>query len=89
MYYLSSYAGKGEINKISKASAQPSLSMGTIRGIRFVLPTKDIQIKISAILNEKCNKINKNIENRQKIIEKIATYKKSLIYEVVTGKKEI
>lgn len=89
MYYLSSYAGKGEINKISKASAQPSLSMGTIRGIRFVLPTKDIQIKIAAILNEKCNKINKNIENRQKIIEKIATYKKSLIYEVVTGKKEM
>ena len=89
MYYLSSYAGKGEINKISKASAQPSLSMGTIRGIRFVLPTKDIQIKIAAILNEMCNKINKNIENRQKIIEKIATYKKSLIYEVVTGKKEV
>lgn len=89
MYYLSSYAGKGEINKISKASAQPSLSMGTIRGIRFVLPTKDIQIKISAILNEKCNKINKNIENRQKIIEKMSTYKKSLIYEVVTGKKEV
>ena len=63
--------------------------MGTIRGIRFVLPTKDIQIKISAILNEKCNKINKNIENRQKIIEKMSTYKKSLIYEVVTGKKEV
>lgn len=89
MYYLSSYAGKGEINKISKASAQPSLSMGTIRGIRFVLPTKDIQITIASILNEKCNKINKNIENRQKIIEKLVTYKKSLIYEVVTGKKEI
>ena len=89
MYYLSSYAGKGEINKISKASAQPSLSMGTIRGIRFILPPMDIQRKIATILNEKCNKISKNIENRQEIIEKLATCKKSLIYEVVTGKKEV
>lgn len=89
MYYLSSYAGKGEINKISKASAQPSLSMGTIRGIRFVLPTKDVQVKIAIILGKKCNEISENIENRKKIIEKLAAYKKSLIFEVVTGKKEV
>ena len=89
MYYLGSYAGKGEIQKISKASAQPSLSMGTIRGIKLVLPSIKEQHEIINYLNEKCKVIDKLILNKEEVIKKLSEYKKSLIYEVVTGKKEV
>ena len=89
MYYLASYAGKGEISKISKASAQPSLSMGTIRGITFTLPPIDEQKEIVTHLNTVCESIDKQVTRRAQLISKLMEYKKSLIYECVTGKKEI
>lgn len=89
MYYLGSNAGKGEISKISKASAQPSLSMGTIRGIQIVLPSKDEQYLITEFLDKKCKSIDVLIESKSKFIDKLQEYKKALIYEVVTGKKEV
>ena len=89
MYYIGSFAGKGEIAKISKASAQPSLSMETIRGITIVLPKLEEQKAIVYYLNSKCNKINEIIFSREKIVEKYQEIKKSLIYEVVTGKREV
>lgn len=89
MYYLGSYAGKGEIQKISKASAQPSLSMGTIRGIKIVLPPIKEQKKIISYLEKKCKTIDEVIFAKEMEIKKLTEYKKSLIYEVVTGKKEV
>lgn len=53
------------------------------------LPPIDIQIKISELLNSICSKVNRSIQNREQIIEELNEYKKSLIYEVVTGKKEV
>ena len=89
MYYLGSFAGKGEISKISKASAQPSLSMGTIRGINITLPEIDEQRMITDYLDKKCGEIDSSIEKREQIINGLAEYKKALIYEVVTGKKVV
>jgi len=40
-------------------------------------------------LDEKCYHIDNLIEKKQKIIAEMESYKKSLIYEYVTGKKEI
>lgn len=47
------------------------------------------QEKIILYLDKKCEEIDKLIENKQKIIEELEQYKKSLIYEYVTGKKEV
>jgi len=33
--------------------------------------------------------IDHNIDEKEKIVEKLQEYKKSMIYEVVTGKKEV
>ena len=67
MFYLGSLAGKGEISKISKASAQPSLSMGTIRGITIAVPPIDEQRKISEYLSRKIAFIDKVVRHcRQK-----------------------
>ena len=89
MYYLGSDAGKGEINKISKASAQASLSMSTIRKIAFTLPPLSEQQSIASYLDTKCAEIDALIAIKQAKIEELKEYKKSVIYEYVTGKKEV
>ena len=89
MYYLGSDAGKGEINKISKASAQASLSMSTIRKIAIAVPPLDEQRVIASYLDTKCSEIDSLIALKQAKIEELKEYKKSVIYEYVTGKKEV
>ena len=54
-----------------------------------LVPTLEEQDSISDFLNKKCLAIDNAIEQKQNIIEKLTEYKKSLIYECVTGKKEI
>ncbi len=45
-YYLMSDSGRNEIFKFSKATAQPSLSMGTIREIIIAMPPYSVQKRI-------------------------------------------
>lgn len=47
------------------------------------------QIKISDYLDNKCIEIKKIISEKRQQLETLAEYKKSLIYEYVTGKKEV
>lgn len=47
------------------------------------------QHEIVAYLDEKCAAIDTLIEKKQAIITELEAYKKSLIYEYVTGKKEV
>ena len=53
------------------------------------IPPMNEQKLIADYLYEQCDKIDKNISKRQALIEKLNEYKKSLIYEVVTGKVEV
>lgn len=53
------------------------------------LPTMDEQKEITYFLDKKCSAIDTAIEQKQELIVKLTEYKKSLIYECVTGKKEI
>ena len=56
----------------------------------FVLcPPKDVQDQIVNYLDNKFAQIDHLIAIKQSKIEKLEQYKKSLIYEYVTGKKEI
>ena len=47
------------------------------------------QKEIVAFLDTKCAEIDRIIEKKEQLIEKLGSYKKSLIYEYVTGKKEV
>lgn len=90
LYFLMSFAGQEEINKIKKATAQPSLSMGTIRSIKMVLPDSiEEQSEIVSYLDMRCASIDALIAKKQQYLIEIENYKKSLIYEYVTGKKEV
>lgn len=55
----------------------------------FAYPPIVEQTQIVNFLDDKCEKIDSIIENKKAQLETIETYKKSLIYEYVTGKKEV
>ena len=55
----------------------------------FIIPPVDEQREIVSYLDEKCAYIDKLITLKTQKVEKLTQYKKSLIYEYVTGKKEV
>jgi type I restriction enzyme S subunit len=60
-----------------------------LKNIFFNLPSKEVQYKIVKILDEKIPKTNQLIQLKKDKIDKLNEYKKSLIYEAVTGKIEV
>ena len=55
----------------------------------YTLPLIEEQQEIADYLDKKCSAIDKLISNKEKVIDKLTEYKKSLIYECVTGKREV
>ena len=68
---------------------QQTLGVSSIERLKIFLPNVETQKTIADYLDKKCTAIDTAIEQKQKLIEKLTEYKKSLIYECVTGKKEI
>lgn len=89
-YLLYVFRGRTfELRKQMQGYGQPNLNTTIVKEIEIPLPTEKEQIDIASYLDEKCASIEKTIKDRQTAIEKLQEYKKSLIYEVVTGKKEV
>lgn len=59
------------------------------RAIKVVAPPKSEQEEIVAYLDKKCSEIDTLIARKEQIVTELESYKKSLIYEYVTGKKEV
>ena len=55
----------------------------------LVAPSLEEQHKIADFLDKKCAEIDQTISEKQQQFETLAEYKKSLIYEYITGKKEV
>ena len=68
---------------------QQTLGVSSIERLKIFLPNIETQKEIADYLDKKCPAIDTAIQQKQKLIEKLTEYKKSLIYECVTGKKEI
>lgn len=60
-----------------------------MKKIILPVPNIDEQLQIAEYLNTRCGQIDTVIASKQSIIDELKSYKKSLIYEVVTGKREI
>lgn len=65
------------------------ISAFEIGNIKIALPPLDEQQEIADYLDNKCAEIEQIIADKKSQIETLDGYKKSLIYEYVTGKKEI
>ena len=60
-----------------------------IREYKIGNPSLSEQQEIASFLDAKCSAIDATIQIRELAIEKLTAYKQSLIYECVTGKKEV
>ena len=67
----------------------PKVNQEELGNIRVVFPSKSEQGSIVAFLDCKCAEIDEIIGEKNKQLDILAEYKKSLIYEYVTGKKEV
>ncbi len=74
-----------EMNLVTRAS----LSQELLKKLPVLIPPMKEQIEISEYLDGKCSEIDKLITKKEHIIQELGLYKKALIYEYVTGKKEI
>ena len=66
-----------------------NISQEQFEQVIIVLPDTTTQNKITSYLDSKCQFIDTTITKKQSLIAKLAEYKKSIIYEYVTGKKEV
>lgn len=60
-----------------------------LRQLVYLIPPLSEQQAIADYLDDKCTKIDAVIADKQAQLETLAAYKKSLIYEYVTGKKSV
>lgn len=91
-YFLQMLAFKKVYKAISngvRENTSDFRSWNKTGAIYISIPDKKEQDKISAYLEEKCNEINIIIETKKEQLDILEQYKKSLIYEYVTGKKEV
>ena len=71
-------------------STRPELSIDEIKTLHVLLPkTKEEQQQIADFLDTKCSEIDALIADKKRQLDILAEYKKSLLYEYVTGKKEV
>ena len=81
----------GEFRKKSTGIAAGLMRLYTegLFSIYLPYPALSEQEEIAEYLNEKCADIDALIAKKQQYLTEIENYKKSLIYEYVTGKKEV
>lgn len=78
-----------EFRKQMQGYGQPNLNTSIVKAFKICLPSTNEQIRIAEYLDKKCSEIDKAIANKEQVIEKFTEYKKSLIYECVTGKRKV
>lgn len=88
-YYLKTKFAEEQIAQRVQGAVTLTITKDAVRSIPLILPIQEEQQKIVSFLDGKCYKIDKIISKKQMQIEKMEKYKKSLIYEYVTGKKRV
>ena len=92
VYWLQHLAYQGVYKLISngvRGNTSDFRSWDKVRDIYIPLPTKDEQTEICDYLDAMCKRVEGVIETKKEQIAVLESYKKSFIYEYVTGKKEV
>lgn len=70
-------------------SVIPTISQLNLGRIKIPVPSPEEQQQIADYLDEKCKNINNRVQKRRQQLEWLKEYKKSLIFDYVTGKKRV
>ena len=73
----------------AEGGGQPNISQDKIKNTWLPIPPLPEQQAIADYLDQKCGEIDELISIKQQKIEKLKDYKKSLIFECVTGKRKV
>lgn len=88
-WYLISSSMLTEIDLLNTSTAVPMISQFQINNIYVPHSPINEQEAIAEYLNTKCTEIDNLISIKLSKIDSLKEYKKSIIYEYVTGKKEV
>ena len=81
--------GQEQINRKINSNAQGTITVQNVRDFLIPMPSKKDAVRIG----QKCESMRKEVDDlitiKEKKIDGLTEYKKSLIYEYVTGKKEV
>lgn len=88
-YYFKSNAFLEEVSQYVKSNTQGNIGKESLIRAKIVVPKLKEQTQIISYLDSKCSEIDTLIADKKRQLDILADYKKSLIYEYVTGKKEV
>lgn len=89
-YMLLNQTVINEFKRFSYGAKMPRIDPDYVMNTKFALPLSEYEQKrIAKYIDDKCNQIDKLISQKKFLLTKIEEYKKSLIYEYVTGKKTV
>lgn len=88
-YYFLSEMFQQHIDLLKDGMGVPHLFQSDLKEIKIAFPSKDEQKEIADYLDAKCAEIDRLIAKKEQLVKELEGYKKSLIYEVVTGKREV
>lgn len=88
-YYLMMAKGQGYVDLICNKATIAHFTKDKFMSLPLLVVPIDEQREIVKYLDEKCDQIDKLIAIKQAKIEKLEQYKRSLIYEYVSGKREV
>ena len=77
------------LNNLNTSNAQPLITGSKVLNVSLPIPPLSEQQSIANYLDQKCSEIDELISIKQQKIEKLKDYKKSLIFECVTGKRKV
>lgn len=88
-YVLFSIVSRGYVDYICNKATIPHFTKDKLSGTLIPMPSFDEQRAIAEHLDTKCGEIDRLIETKRQKIETLKEYKKSVIYEAVTGKTDL
>lgn len=88
-YYFRSSHHRAYLTKQMNLVTRASLGQDLLKSMPVLLPSLAEQREIAVYLDEKCDALDTLIAKKTALLTELETYKKSLIYEYVTGKKEV
>lgn len=88
-YLLEFLVKQGYIDVVCNKATIPHFTKDKLSGVPFCLCPTGEQKEIADYLDAKCAEIDRLIAKKEQLVKELESYKKSLIYEVVTGKREV
>ena len=89
LYVLRSQICTTQFLMLARTSAQSGIYLNSLANLIVVTSPLSEQQSIADYLDKKCSEIDELISIKQQKIEKLKEYKKSLIFECVTGKRKV